>query len=117
MLQSMHSTDTTIHKLCIRPTGGGKSLLFTILAACLRHITLYITPLLSLGTYQTIKHQWNTTSNRSELNSVHLDEIPKEDMTDAIISYKSNADFFSIIVCSSPQSLVTKDGLSKYMKF
>ena len=80
MLRSERTEQSAIHQLCIRPTGGGKSLLFTTLAACLGRITLCITPLLSLGADQTIKHQHNTKTRSTELNSLHLDEVPKGDM-------------------------------------
>ena len=81
MLRSIRTEERAIHQLCIRPTGGGKSLLFTTLAACLGRITLCITPLLSLGADQTIKHQQHNTKTKStELNSLHLDEVTKGDM-------------------------------------
>ena len=80
MLRSKRTEERPIHQLCIRPTGGGKSLLFTTLAACLGRITLCITPLLSLGADQTVKHQHNTNTRSTELNSLHLDEVPKGDM-------------------------------------
>ena len=82
ILLSKRTEERAIHQLCIRPTaeGGSKSLLFTTLAACLGQITLCITPILSLGTDQTIKHQHNTTTKSTELNSLHLDEVPKGDM-------------------------------------
>ena len=35
MLRSERTEQSAIHQLCIRPTGGGKSLLFTTHAACL----------------------------------------------------------------------------------
>ena len=61
ILHTKLNTDDDIHQLCcVRPTGGRKSLLFTTLAVCLGNLTLAITPLLSLGADQTIKHQRNT---------------------------------------------------------
>ena len=41
--------------LCVRPTGGGKSLVFNVLASLLKGVTLCICPLLSLGADQTKK--------------------------------------------------------------
>ena len=41
--------------LCIRPTGGGKTLLFTTIARFLRGVTICISPLLSLGADQAPK--------------------------------------------------------------
>ena len=119
MLQSIHTTETAVHQLCIHPTGGDKSHLFTTLAACLGQITLCITPLLSLGVDQTFKHQNNTKSNSTELNSpLHLDEVTKSEMKLPIDCCQSTAPSFSIIVYASLQSLVTKKtGLSDFLKF
>ena len=103
MLRSIHSTDATIYQLCVRPTGGGKLLLFTTLAACLGHITtICITPLLCLGADQTIKHQQNTISSRNEIISVHLDEIPKGDISEYITLCQATIESFSTIIYASP---------------
>ena len=119
MLRSIHSTDAaTIYQLCVHPTGGGKSLLFTTLAASLGHITLCITPLLSLSADQTIKHdQKNTISGQNEINSVHLDKIPKGDVSEFITLCQATIDSFSTIIYASPQALITKDGPSSFLKF
>lgn len=118
MLRWIHTKDTAIHQLCIRPTGGGKSLLFTTVAACLGRITVCITPLLSLGADQTIKHQFNTRAKSKELNSLHLDEVPKGDMELILKSLLCTAPSSSILVYTSPQSLVTKDtGRSAFLDF
>ena len=108
MLRSKRTEERAIHQLCIRPTGGGKSLLFTTLASCLGRITLCITPLLSLGADQTIKHQHNTKTKSTELNSLHLDEVPKGDMQLTLNLLLATAPSSSILVYASPQSLVTK---------
>ena len=108
ILRSKRTNQSPIHQLCIRPTGGGKSLLFTTLAACLGRITLCITPLLSLGADQTIKHQQNTKTKSRVMNSLHLDEVPKGDMQLVLDSLLATAPSSSILVYASPQSLVTK---------
>ena len=108
MLWSKHTELRAIHQLCIRPTGGGKSLLFTTLTACLGRITLCITPLLFLGTDKTIKHQNNTKTQSTELNSLHLDEVPKGDIQLVLYLLLAAAPSSSIIVYASPQSLVNK---------
>ena len=111
ILHTKLDTDDDIHQLCVRPTGGGKSLLFTTLAVCLGNLTLAITPLLSLGADQTIKHQHNTFGARHILNSVHLDEISNDvDMKLAITEIERNINTFSTIVYASPQSLITTEG-------
>ena len=108
MLWSKRTEERAIHQLCIGPTGGGKSLLLTTLAACLGPITLCITPLLSLGADQTIKHQHNTTTKSTELNSLHLDQVPKGDMQLILNLLIATAPSSSILVYTSPQSLVMK---------
>ena len=64
-----------IKQLCIRPTGGGKTLLFTGIALCIPGITLCITPLLSLGADQTRKLLHSTKGN-NKITAFHLDEMP-----------------------------------------
>ena len=108
ILLSKRTNQSPIHQLCIRPTGGGKSLLFTTLAACLGRITLCITPLLSPGADQTIKHQHNTKTKSTVMNSLHLDEVPKGDMQLVLDLLLATAPSSSILVYASPQSLVTK---------
>ena len=42
--------------ICIHPTGGGgESLLYQVLALHVKHVTLYITPILALGSNQMQK--------------------------------------------------------------
>lgn len=48
-----HKKDNFVSFLLVRPTGGGKTLVFNTLAACLKGVTLCISPLLSLGADQT----------------------------------------------------------------
>ena len=115
MLESADSTDETICQLCVRPTGGGKSLLFTTLSACLSRMAPCTTPLLSLGADQTMKHQQKTVSSRNRINSVHSDKIPKGKMDQFVTLCRENIDSFSIIVRLCPQSLIVKDGLSKFL--
>ena len=105
ILHTKLDTDDDIHQLCVRPTGGGKSLLFTILAVCLGNLTLaiIITPLLLLGADQTIKHQCNTFGAARHIvkNSIHLDDISNDvDMKLAIteIEQNRNINTFSTIV-------------------
>ena len=118
MLRSKRTEERPIHQLCIRPTRGCKSLLFTTLAACLGRITLCITPLLSLGADQTVKHQHNTNTRSTELNSLHLDEVPKGDIQLILELLLATAPSPSILVYASPQSLVTRaTGRSVFLKF
>ena len=121
ILHTKLDTDNDIHQLCVRPTGGRKSILFTTLSICLgKLLTLAITPLLSLGVDQTIKHQRNTFGVRHKVtNSLHLDEISNNvDMKLAITLIERHINTFSTIIYASPQSLITTEvGPSLFLSF
>ena len=62
--------------LCVRPTGGGKSLVFNVVASLLGGVTICICPLLSLGADQTEKTlNINLNTATAPLTSFHLDEM------------------------------------------
>ena len=108
MLEKIESIDNTIFKLCVLPTGCGKSILFATLADYLGCITLRITPLLHLGSNQTTKRQRKTALNIDNVNSAHLDKISTGDISKFISDYTTHTDSMSIIMRSSPQALMTK---------
>ena len=62
--QNIHG-DLRVKQLCGRPTDGGKILLYNVVAAHRKGVTILISPLLSLGTDQTRKCLKVTASNRS----------------------------------------------------
>ena len=59
--------------ICIRPTGGGKNLLYQVLALNFKKVTLYITPILVLGSDQMQKVA-NGVPN-SNVIVFHMDEL------------------------------------------
>ena len=63
-----------LKQLCVRPTGGGKTLLYNVVAAYLKGITIMISPLLSLGADQTRKLLKVSVGDRS-ITAFHLDEL------------------------------------------
>ena len=72
------SKKESIRYLCVRPTGGGKSLVFNVLACILKKVTLCVCPLLSLGADQTKKTMLNSEgAESSQITSFHLDELKK----------------------------------------
>ena len=95
-----------IHTLCVRPTGGGKTLLFTTTAASLKGITLCIMPLLSLGADQVKKLIANTTGNKSIITGFHLDDIPSNHLDELINLMKNYNPLKTVIIFASPQSLL-----------
>ena len=61
-------------QLCVRPTGGGKTLLFTTIDTALKGVTICITLILYLGADQ-FKNLSNRVFGESWLTSFHLDGL------------------------------------------
>lgn len=76
-----------IRHLCVRPTGGGKSLVFNTVADVVGGVTICICPLLSLGADQAKKILSKTETDCRSITAFHLDELS----TDALKKLK---DFF-----------------------
>ena len=70
-----HLLTSPLKCLLVHPTGGGKTLLFTSVAACIKGITLCITPLLSLGADQVQKITWKTSETDKSIIGFHLNEL------------------------------------------
>ncbi len=68
-----HYEKKEIRTLMVRPTGGGKTLVFTSIAKCLGGVTICITPLLALGADQFRKFTTRTADNPT-IAAIHLDE-------------------------------------------
>ena len=99
-------SNSSIRYLCVRPTGGGKTLLFAATAASLKGITLCILPLISLGADQTIKLIDSTQSSAAFITAFHLDEVPINHHQ--ILLHKLQEGDYSktIVLFSSPQALL-----------
>ena len=74
-LASCHFATSPLKFLLVRPTGGGKTLVFTSIVACIKGITLCITPLLSLGADQVQKIMLKTFETDKSIVGFHLDEL------------------------------------------
>ena len=61
-------------QICVRPTGGEKTLLFTTIDTALKGVTICITLILYLGADQ-FKNLSNRVFGESWLTSFHLDEL------------------------------------------
>ena len=98
--------------LCVRPTGGGKSLVFNVVASLLGGVTICICPLLSLGADQTEKTlNINLDTATALLTYFHLDEM----RTKCVLKLKSKlrdsrSRPTATIIYMSPQLLATKKG-------
>ena len=96
-----------VRQLCVRPTGGGKTLLFQTLAAYMKGITLCLIPLLSLGADQVNKTMIKTRSDSTNsISAVHLDELKRDDLLELLAILNEADDGLTTILYSSPQFLV-----------
>ena len=105
--------------LCVRPTGGGKSLVFNVIATLLKDVTICICPLLSLGANQTEKTlAANSADGQVPLISFHLDEMRSKSVNKLKDKLRDNrARKCAVIIYMSPQSFATKkgDGLIRFL--
>jgi len=68
-------TNVSVKQLLVRPTGGGKTLVFNGISACLKGVTLLcISSLLSLGADQTRKVMKSAVNDDSG-SAFHIDEM------------------------------------------
>ena len=85
--------------ICIRPTGGGKSLLYQVLALYVKGVTLCITPILALGSDQMRKVL--EIPDRS-VTAFHMDELNDPD----VLKLKRHLEVLhpedSVIILASP---------------
>jgi Superfamily II DNA helicase len=82
-----HLLNSPLKLLLVRPTGGGKTLVFTSIAACIKGITLCITPLLSLGADQVQKIMSKTSETNKTIVGFHLDELNDAQLLDLKTTY------------------------------
>ena len=110
LIQS-HFTNVSIKHLCVRPTGGGKSLVFNTVADVLLGVTICICPLLSLGADQAKKLLSKSHANQKAITAFHLDELSNSAIgklkrfleTPAYLNCPT-----SIILFASPQAITTR---------
>ena len=96
------ATNAPFKFICIRPTGGGKSLLYQVLALHFKKVTLCITPILVLGSDQMCKI---TKVPYSNLVAFHMDEMNDQQ----VIKLKRHLEILhpdnAVILLASPQFL------------
>ena len=67
-----------VRYLCVRPTGGGKSLVFNTVSAAIKGVTICICPLLSLGADQyhlcSLRHLFHSHPSH-ELDTMQCDKM------------------------------------------
>ena len=96
-----------LKQLCVRPTGGGKTLLFNVVAAHLKGVTIMISPLLSLGADQFRKLLQNTTADRS-ITAFHLDELKPSEVHKLLAGLKNLSPSKTVVLITSPQTLLSR---------
>ena len=107
-----HLINSPLKLLLVRPTGGGKTLVFTSIAACIKGITLCITPLLSLGADQVQKIMSKTSETNKTIVGFHLDELNDAQLLDlkTYLSTLLPTTLKTIVLFSSPQRIVSDNG-------
>jgi superfamily II DNA helicase RecQ len=102
-LLKAYANNTSITQLCVRPTGGGKSLLYQVTAACLKQVTLVVTPLLALGSDQLDK---GLAIPDVSITAFHLDDLDPNKIEQVLTKIKNCEPDETIILLSSPQCIV-----------
>ena len=114
-LVQCHRSNNKSNMLIVRPTGGGKSLVYQVAGYLMKGITLFISPLLALGSDQTRKLR-KVTSTQPDFVSLHLDDMEissiKEVANDlsTLKDPQSSQCAVSVILFASPQLLVGSKG-------
>jgi superfamily II DNA helicase RecQ len=106
--------------LLVRNTGGGKSLVRDTTAFILGGVTLTISPLLVLGSDQTIKLK-TMIQQGTGIKAVHLDEISVDSQKErTLIKYigsLSSSTSKTLLLFSSPQRLVASKSWTECLSY
>ena len=96
--------------LIVRPTGGGKSLVYQVAGYLMKGIALFISPLLALGPDQIQKlHKFMST--RPDFVLLHLDDMQLSSIKNvAKDSPTSECRAISVVLFASPQLLIGSKG-------
>ena len=111
-----HRSNDNTNMVVVRPTGGGKSLVYQVAGYLMKGITLFISPLLALASDQ-IRKLRVITRNRPEFVSLHLDDMEESSLIEVAhdISTWKEPDgaecAISVIIFASPQLLVGSKGI------
>ena len=106
--QNHHSKECKY--LCVRPTGGGKTLLFKCIASCLCGVTICIDPLLSLAADQSRK-VLESTRDKS-ITAFHLDEMDEPLLQALYQGLQQLQPTQTVILFASPQKLVNDSNVT-----
>ena len=110
-----HRSNNKQNMLVVRPTGGGKTLVYQVAGYMLKGITLFLSPLLALASDQTNKLR-KTTRHHLDFVSLHLDAMEPtsiKEIADDLTSWKEpngSECAIAVVLFASPQLLVGTKG-------
>ncbi len=102
--------------LIVRPTGGGKTLVYQVAGYMIKGITLFLSPLLALASDQTRKLR-ETTRHHNDFVSLHLDDMEVasiKEIADDLKTWKEpdgTQCAISVVLFASPQLLIGNKGV------
>ena len=114
-LVQSHRFNNKSNMLIVRPTGGGKSLVYQVAGYLMKGITLFISPLLALASDQTRKFG-KVTTTQPDFVSLHLDDMELSSIKEVANDLSTFNDpassqcSVSVILFTSPQLLVGSKG-------
>ena len=109
VLMEHHSFGKPCRFLCIQGTGSGKSILYQTLAAHFAGVTIYISPLLTLGADQVNKLMQKTAVLNPSIIPIHFDSMKTNAQLDNFLKLLKRVDSHaSIVVFSSPQTITDR---------
>ena len=114
-LVQSHRFNNKSNMLIVRPTGGGKSLVYQVAGYLMKGITLFISPLLALTSDQTRKLR-KVTTTQPDFVSLHLDDMQVSSIKEVANDLstfndpESSQRSVSVILFASPQFLVASKG-------
>ena len=95
--------------LCIQGTGSGKSLLYQTLAAHFVGVTIYVSPLLTLGADQVNKLMQRTSVPGYKVIPLQLDAVKTaEQLKHLLALVEGLQDSISLVVFTSPQTVTDR---------
>ena len=114
-----HRSNNKQNMLVVRPTGGGKTLVYQVAGYMMKGITLFLSPLLALASDQTNKLR-KTTRHHLDFVSLHLDAMEPtsiKEIADDLTSWKEPKRIRLCNLCSTVcvgTAACQKKGCSNY---
>ena len=108
-IMALSASSAPVCMLCVKGTGMGKSILYQTLAAHFKKVTLYISPLLTLGANQVSKLMERTATLTTRFVPIFLDGIKSSTEAKEFAQLIKSVDPEAVVILfSSPQCLVDR---------